>query len=259
MRQRILLVLSLLVSATPTTGGSSDAFAASCRIAINPVVVIDNGSAPPNPDNIVDTPSGWPNLCVQSQTTVAIDPGGVIGGTGEGSVFVLDTSRVDVRGGSATTIFALDSSRITLSDGSVERFATEGGATGLITGGLMQHLSARDNSWIEFWGGGFASTANSDIIAAQDAQIDILGADFAVNGIPIGFGPIPANPNPFGRLTGTLASGQPLDVLFQFEHLYGNTSTINLVFQQPIPEPSTALLLASGLIGLAINGRRLRA
>jgi hypothetical protein len=58
-----------------------------------------------------------------------------------------------------------------------------------------------------------------------------------------------------GTLTGTLASGAPINnVFYQGGYDHGNwqaTGTIRLV-----PEPSTALLLALGLVGIAVGRRR---
>ena len=120
----------------------------------------------------------------------------------------------------------------------------------------MTDVFAQDNAHIELKGGTFTSTANSNLDAAIDARIDVFGANFAINGIPVGFGPIQAHSNSFGRLTGTLAMGQDLNVLYNVDPpLRGHTASINLVFE-PIPEPSTVLLLASGLAALAVRRRR---
>ena len=54
----------------------------------------------------------------------------------------------------------------------------------------------------------------------------------------------------FGRLTGTLASGEPIDNIF-YQGGGDYTGTITLV-----PEPTTASLLALGLVGIAAGRRR---
>ena len=59
-----------------------------------------------------------------------------------------------------------------------------------------------------------------------------------------------------GTLTGELALGGNLDnAFFQGGYAWFLRGTITLA---PIPEPSTALLLATGLAGLAVAGRRRR-
>ena len=72
--------------------------------------------------------------------------------------------------------------------------------------------------------------------------MEIHGSDF---NLP--FGDITATS---GTLTGILADGTPLNVDFG----RASTATITLV-----PEPSTALLLAAGLVGLATRRRVARA
>ena len=81
----------------------------------------------------------------------------------------------------------------------------------------------------------------------DSSTIAIFGSDFAVNGVPASFGDLPSG---HGELTGALASGEMLST----DYCQGGslcTGTITLV-----PEPSTALLLAFGLLGLAAEGRR---
>jgi hypothetical protein len=75
-----------------------------------------------------------------------------------------------------------------------------------------------------------------------------VGHGFEVNDSPVPYGDLTAL---FGRLTGTLASGEPIDNIF-YQGGGSYTGTITL-----IPEPSTALLFDLGLVGLGI-GRRLR-
>jgi hypothetical protein len=75
-----------------------------------------------------------------------------------------------------------------------------------------------------------------------------MGYGFEVNDSPVPYGDISEL---FGRLTGTLASGESLDNIF-YQGGGGYTGTIRL-----IPEPSTGLLLGLGLTGLALFHRRL--
>ena len=118
----------------------------------------------------------------------------------------------------------------------------------------MWFLTAIESSGIEVHGISFGAVS-SRIDALGDAQIDIFGDGFAINGQPVGFGPIPTSPNPFGRLTGTLESGEPIDVDYLLQTGFGRTASINFIFAE-VPEPTTALLLACGLVGLAAAHRR---
>jgi hypothetical protein len=86
-----------------------------------------------------------------------------------------------------------------------------------------------------------------DLLASDSSTITIVGYDFKVNGIHVPYGELTELS---GRLTGTLASGESIgNIFYQGGGAY--TGTIRLV-----PEPSTALLFALGLVGLAVGGRR---
>jgi hypothetical protein len=92
-----------------------------------------------------------------------------------------------------------------------------------------------------------------EIRAGDSSIIRISGSNFRVDGTPVGLGVIPFTT---GTLTGTLDSGDSIiDTIF-FHDGYTSaagtfTDTIELV-----PEPSTALLLALGLVGIAAGRRR---
>jgi hypothetical protein len=108
-------------------------------------------------------------------------------------------------------------------------------------------LFADDSSSITVSGG----TINDNIFANGQGQIILWGADFAVDGTPVGYGTLTSifggdlGYDPARILTGTLANGDPIDVLFRL----GDSSSIVLV-----PEPTTLLLLGFG--GLALLRKR---
>jgi len=86
-----------------------------------------------------------------------------------------------------------------------------------------------------------------DLIANGTGLAEIAGDGFTVNGLPVPFGDlVPLS----GTLAGVLASGQALPAT---TFTRASTATIRLV-----PEPSTALLLAGGLAGLALRRGRAR-
>ncbi len=82
----------------------------------------------------------------------------------------------------------------------------------------------------------FGGTFGGDLVGLGDSVINIYGRDFNFDE-----GVIPVEQ---GRLTGTLASGDPIDIDF----LLLGTGSIIHVHHVAIPEPATAML------GLAIGG-----
>ena len=85
------------------------------------------------------------------------------------------------------------------------------------------------------------------------AILTIVGSNFAVDGNPVPYGDLVAGSS--GTLTGTLASGDSLNN--EFLHGVNFEIHVNSIIRL-VPEPSTALLLASGVAGLAVRGRRRR-
>ena len=244
----------LIISALTLLSANSAAQAARCTISSVVAHVIDNGLAPPNPDNVIDFDAPLDNLCVQNGTEVDLVSGGLV----NIELFVFDSSLVRIDGGRVgANAFAAGNSRIELSgDGIVEdSLTTEDTATAVVDGGTVQFLTSIESSRIEVHGISFNS-ASSRIHVNNNGRIDIFGDNFAINGQPVGFGPVPLTPYPFGTLTGTLESGQPLDIFYQVQTGFGRTASLKLVFAE-VPEPSTTLLLACGLVVLGVWRRLL--
>ena len=106
--------------------------------------------------------------------------------------------------------------------------------------GYLHTLVTRDNS-ISTIRGGIIENA---IITEDQSEVYIYGYDFALDGIEIDYGGIGVN---WGILTGTLISGDPLEVNLDINHF----SSIIL-----IPEPATFLLFGLGTITLGNRNRK---
>jgi hypothetical protein len=94
------------------------------------------------------------------------------------------------------------------------------------------------------WTGG---TVGDSLMAQGASLIEIVGTGSMVNGVPVPFGDVVELT---GQLTGTLVLGEPINNTF-YQGGSSYAGTIRLV-----PEPSTALLLAFGLVGIAAGRRR---
>ena len=77
----------------------------------------------------------------------------------------------------------------------------------------------------------------------------VFGASFSVDGAPVPFGAVMPDS---GELTGASLFGDPIDILFT-RRAFGGPGTGALIL---VPEPSTALLLVCGLLGLVVTFHR---
>ena len=104
-------------------------------------IMINNGLAPPNPENVIDAaddysgdevyvrnvgcPPGWPAVfpydpCPSpgAATEVEVASGGQVGGSGDW-VYLSDSSTITVNGGTVGALVAQDSSTVTTNGGTV--------------------------------------------------------------------------------------------------------------------------------------------
>ncbi|MEB2344543.1 MAG: hypothetical protein OZ948_07385 [Deltaproteobacteria bacterium] len=228
--------------------------------------VIDNGSAPPDPANVIgavtpddgyevrDSPGG------ASTAVEVVDPAefywlqlydassaSILGGTGT-IVSAGDQSSIVMSGGTFNFIFLGGGASLVLDGGGNGTLAdsgleTYGDASATILGGQVSDngLSVYDRSQVTIRGGSFVSLGSGPepghLGVYDEGVVRVYGTGFAIDGIPVPLGPVTGG----GRLTGILESGEPLDVGF------GVSSSAVLLL---VPEPAPALLLASGLGGL---------
>jgi hypothetical protein len=240
-------------------------------------ILIANGLAPPNPANVIDASNSFPGtepVRVQNvgcdfdtdfgncdspgaPTTVAVVEGAVVGG----ELSVHETSRIDLSGGTvAGPLLAFGDATLTISGGLVSDFfealggdivMTDGTLEGnvsvylhgemTISGGtILGAIFSGDIAHVTIEGGTIGGRIEARDLAGE--RITVVGSQFAVDGIPVPYGPIAAME---GTLTGLLASGDPIDVAFARDYSY------TLIELAPgVPEPSTALLLGSAAVGL---------
>jgi hypothetical protein len=209
----------------------------------------DNGSAPPNPANVIDgfvSMSSFDLFEISGGTTVAITAGGVAT-----NVFAHDTSHVEMSGGDVWGLYlaADGSASITMTGGTVHYLIEALGSSDIsFLGGYVDNqIRAWNDAHITIAGGTIGSGYLHQIRTFHSGSlIEIYGTDFAVDGVPVAYGDLTAVT---GRLTGTLSSGDLLDNTFQ---RVGGNGTIRLVHN---PEPGTGLLLGAGLIALARRRR----
>ncbi len=187
--------------------------------------LINNGLAPPNPANVISTNVGGFAL-VQNVGCDVVAQGRPCPMPGAPTEVAL------VAGGVVGALVSRESSRILMEGGRVNGF-----------------VYAFDRSSVEISGG----TIFSDIIALDSSNIFIFGTNFAVDGVPVGYGPLSFLT---GTLTGTLLSGDPIDNYFCHSgcneiFIDNPTGLITLV-----PEPASLTLLGVGLVVLSVASGR---
>jgi hypothetical protein len=154
--------------------------------------------------------------------------------TGESSIsrlIAFDSSQVNMSGKTSAIgrFYIYGSSHASISSGILEY--TETGFNGIldISGGTVSTLEIRNSSQVNISGGIFATY----LLPMDSSTVRIYGYNFAVDGVPVGYGQL----NGSGVLTGTLASGESINNLFSISQ----DAKIILV-----PEPATLLLLGLG-------------
>ncbi len=153
--------------------------------------------------------------------------------------------------GSMISLNTYEDSQINILGGSIEYpggLSAKDSSQVDISGGSIGYVGALNSSQVDISGGSVAQY----LVSTHFAILTIHGSDFVVDGFHFGYGELTSiygrNPgdDPPRRLTGTLASGEPIDNDFQI----GNAAKIVLV-----PEPATVALLGLGALSL-IRRRR---
>lgn len=243
-RLHFLLVFALLTAVTSSPAGA---------------LLINNGLAPPNPANVIDTLILEPVVVRDSgsgaPTTVELVDGGQVGDEGAERFEVFDSSSIRMSGGLVfDDILAFDTASVTVSGGvigsgillddfsSIEIAAGDigllellGYSSATVSGGMFDNcIIAHGSSAVVVTGGSISGCLVDDSnVGLPRASITVVGSGFAVNGTPVPFGVIPASFGTLGGLTGILASGEALDAEFR------RTSADGQIILAPIPEPST--------------------
>lgn len=190
-------------------------------------VLIANGLAPPNPDNVIDDDTAANDVvrvrnvnCPDpseppfgdctfpgAATTAELVDGGVIEDVG-----VYESSRFEMKGGTVTiTVAAYDSSQVTVSGGTAlsgTSVQTLDFSTATIRGGTLGTIAADDSSMVTIRGG----TILDEVGAYDSSTLILIGAAFTLDGAPAAFG-VDLCPGAGGQtLAGFLASGDPIEV-----------------------------------------------
>jgi hypothetical protein len=186
-------------------------------------ILINNGLAPPNPTNVIDddrysndsvyarnggcgTPeSPWfPCSFPGTPTELELTAGGTTNG-----VILGDTSSITVTGGYAGTLHAhpngpatMPSPTISMIGGQVRVLTGTHSSTITVSGGAVDfRVDAWHYASVTISGGSIGGE-----VAAfySNAVVEVVGSEFAVDGIPVPFGDLTG---PTGRLTGSVALG----------------------------------------------------
>jgi hypothetical protein len=186
---------------------------------------------------------GTANGYSRANGSATLDWDGAIGGPFPVRVF--NAAKLNLRSGSAWQVVASDSAWVDQQGGAIERaLYVQQGAIATLRGGSIGFDADADQNGAIVISGGYIGRYLS---ARGSASIAIRGTNFAVDGVPMPYGPLPV---PHGVLTGTLVSGEPISNEFfhagsQPPHLFGlATGTIR------VPEPDIGGLAFAAFFAL---------
>jgi len=183
----------------------------------------------------------------------AYDDSGVTmsGGTVQGDLWPRNSSMLTMTGGTVTGYLKpFDASKAAVSGGWIRELSLAGSSDVEMSGGTVwSHVTAYDSSTVALSGG----VVRGAIHAAYSSAITIEGSDFAVDGAAVPYGELSAE---MGTLTGTLASGDPMDSYFYQGQTDGGFYSGTITLVENLPEPGVAALHACALLALvALRGR----
>lgn len=237
-------------------------------------LVVSNGLAPPD-HNVFEDLALNEHLVVRNVgCDVGFAPGGVplpcpspggptgasVDGGTMGIIYTTETSTVHLVDGEAAFVMALDGSSIVMDGGrtiGLAEFLVRGvviaqdAASVLVQGGTLDRLAATGSGSLTVTGGSFSPILDPEalghLVAEDQGQVFVVGSEFAIDGVPVGPGPISPN---VGQLSGVFASGEP----FLVEFFHTNDAAIFLV----APEPAALAFWAPALLALAALAARPR-
>ena len=178
------------------------------------------------------------------------------GGSVSGEIHAYDSSQVIISGGSIgpnSVLYAQGNSRVELSSGLLggDLYAYANSQVSISGGQVSGYLFANGSNQVIISGGSISGA----MYANSSSQITLLGSNFAIDGIPIGFGEITSilggyyTNDPFRTITGILANGDLVNNQFKI----GNEASINLT---SVPEPSSLVALGALVVPLVLPRRR---
>jgi len=193
-----------------------------CLSAADVKALILNDGGVHTVDWIIDEPVSVEDSSGGDFTTLNLVDGGEI----VNWVNVFDYSQFNMSGGSiGFELFTYDYSQATITGGSI-----------------AYDLNAFHESEILVSGGSIGDSLNIQ----NNGRISISGSGFEIDGNPVDYGIYTALDYPLGTLTGTLTSGELINIDFE---IYDDAS----IFL--VPEPATLLLITMGALWLRRKNR----
>lgn len=160
-----------------------------------------------------------------------------------------EDSVVNMYGGLMESFRVYDNSQVTISGGKIisNLWAHDNTHVNISNGSAGQYLEVYDNSQVTITGGWMGRSLIAGGNDDANSFIEIIGSEFAVNNISVGYGEIDRGGwhNVNGTLSGILANGDMFDCEI---YIRGNSK---IVLSPSIPTPGALLL---GTIGVAIVG-----